>query len=335
MKIKIIYNKKNGVWGGANQFIRALESEFASLGCLAFDNDSADVFLLNSYQNLIDFLKLKRKYPNKIFIHRLGPIFYYYRGNVWKMIDKLTIEIANKFADLTVFQSFWSYNESVKLGFDKNKKYAIIGNATDQNVFKKISSNKKLSGGKIKLITDSWSKNIYKGFEYLKYLDENLDWNKYEMSFVGNTAIEFKNIKIIPAMPSEKLVVELNNSDIFIAPFKFEACSNSIIEAMSCGLPVIALDSGGNSEIVENGGELFIRKEELLERIKLVSDNYDYYQNKIKVFNIKEIAENYIEFIKKFSSSDKKEFDKNKYWFFYFKIFFYKKIISVFSKFLK
>ena len=35
--------------------------------------------------------------------------------------------------------------------------------------------------------------------------------------------------------------------------FHAEGCSNSIMEYMACGLPVVCTDSGGNREIVENG----------------------------------------------------------------------------------
>ncbi len=42
----------------------------------------------------------------------------------------------------------------------------------------------------------------------------------------------------------------LLNSNIFIHSSKGEGCSNAIIEAMASGLPIIATDVGGNSEIV-------------------------------------------------------------------------------------
>lgn len=41
--------------------------------------------------------------------------------------------------------------------------------------------------------------------------------------------------------------------DIFVLPSKSEGLSNTILEAMSAGLPVIATDVGGNSELVIDG----------------------------------------------------------------------------------
>ena len=40
----------------------------------------------------------------------------------------------------------------------------------------KILGNKEKINYPIKLIYDSWSSNIKKGFNYLKFLDENLDF---------------------------------------------------------------------------------------------------------------------------------------------------------------
>lgn len=45
----------------------------------------------------------------------------------------------------------------------------------------------------------------------------------------------------------------MQNMDMFVLPSKGEGISNTILEAMACGLPVIATNVGGNPELVVDG----------------------------------------------------------------------------------
>ncbi|NOT68508.1 MAG: TIGR03088 family PEP-CTERM/XrtA system glycosyltransferase [Methylophilaceae bacterium] len=55
-------------------------------------------------------------------------------------------------------------------------------------------------------------------------------------------------------LPGERSDVSelMQNMDLFVLPSLGEGISNTILEAMSCGLPVIATDVGGNPELVQN-----------------------------------------------------------------------------------
>lgn len=51
----------------------------------------------------------------------------------------------------------------------------------------------------------------------------------------------------------------MNCFDVFVFPSLSEGLSNVLLEAMACGLPIIAYDVGGNSElVVDNGGGYLI-----------------------------------------------------------------------------
>lgn len=61
-------------------------------------------------------------------------------------------------------------------------------------------------------------------------------------------------------IPGSKKNVEdyLNKSDIYVSASKTEGLPLSILEAMACGLPVVATDAGGTKDIVQNGVNGFL-----------------------------------------------------------------------------
>lgn len=299
-KIHILGEFKEGSWGGGNQFLKALKSEWQKLGTYEDSPEKAKYILFNSYQNLLLAAQLKRNLPEKVFIHRLGPIFHYHRGENWKLTDQLTLKVTKAVADLTIFQSNWSYHESVRLGFDASN-YTIISNAVDPTIFNSLGRTP-CPDQKVRLITTSWSANPNKGSAFLQYLDQHLNFSRYTMTFVGNTADKFKHIRLISPLDSSGLAQELKKHDIFIAPFRHEAASNAILEALACGLPVIALDSGSNREEIKKGGELFQDQKELLAKIGLVTQNYYTYQSHIEVIGIKDIAQRYLTAVEQIDS---------------------------------
>ena len=93
---------------------------------------------------------------------------------------------------------------------------------------------------------------------------------------------------------SQNLANKLRQSDIYITASQNDPCSNSLIEALSCGLPCLALKSGGHSEIVNDDNFLFSTKEELLEKVNNPAATILPVDRKIK--KPKEVAVKYISF---------------------------------------
>jgi glycosyltransferase involved in cell wall biosynthesis len=298
MKIYILYKINQGPYGGGNQFLKALRDYFISENVYAKNPETADAILFNSHHNFKELINLKKRYPEKILIHRIdGPVGLIRQND--KHTDKLIYKINNIIADASIFQSEWSQKKNYELGIKKKKFETVILNAPNPEIFNqshKIPFNKKQ---KTKLIATSWSHNLIKGFETYKWLDENLDFLKYEMTFCGNSPYEFKNIKHIKPLPSIELAKQLKIHDIFITASQKDPCSNSLIEALHCGLPAIALNDGGHPEIIGKAGLLFEKKEEIPDLIEKIAENYTAYTQQIALTNMNETGKQYFNFIKK------------------------------------
>lgn len=296
MKIHILFEFQDGPWGGGNQFLKALKNEFIQMNVYEEDIYKADAILFNSHHLIEQVKKFKREYPYKIFIHRVDGPVQIVRG-FDEGVDDIIFKANRLYADGTIFQSKWIKNESEKLGLKINKNYKIIINAPDSLIFNKNNNSIVKSDERIKLIATSWSGNIRKGFDVYQWLDDNLDFNKYEMTFVGNSPVTFKNIIHKQPMNSHNLANELRRNHIYITASKHEPCSNALIEAMHCGLPAVAYNNGGNPDIVGKAGELFLHSEEIEEKLKKIVDNYECYKKNINLPNISQVSQEYYDFM--------------------------------------
>ncbi len=335
MKIHIYYGFREGAWGGANQFLKYLKNYLISQDLYEEDPLKASVILFNSYPFREEWrfkrlLKIKR--DNKIIIHRVdGPISIVRGHGKWKYIDEIIYKFNKLAADGTIFQSRWSMINNKHIGMKSNDYETILLNGTDPSVF---SYTKSLIGEKVKLVCSSWSSNWNKGFKLYKYLDENLDFSKFEMCFIGNSPIKFKNIKYVKPLPPKSIAKKLRNYNIYITASVNDPCSNSLIEAISVGLPIIAINSGGNPEILErtNSGLLFNSENDAIEKIEDLVKNYSEIVKKIKPLTIDDVGKKYVEFSenleprKKISTGDVFRF---------MNFFYFKKIISGETKWIR
>ena len=297
--INISFEFHGGPWGGGNQFLKALKNELIKRGIYEKDPNKADVILINSHHDIDEAIKLKKKHQDKIFIHRIdGPVYLIRNEDL--NIDKFIFLVNSRLADGTIFQSIWSKQKNYSLGLKENNFEAIIMNAVDHSIFypKDEILEGKHRGEKWNLIATSWSPNMNKGFDLYKYLDENLDFQQYSLKFIGHSPIEFKNVIHLEPMAPNELADQLRKSDIYITGSKNDPCSNSLIEALACGLPCVVLNDGGHPEIIKNGGETFNTFEECLAKLELIKREYKRYRENIQIPNIEDITTQYTNFMK-------------------------------------
>lgn len=302
MKIQFLFSFKPGPYGGGNQFLKALKKSFAQQNIYTDNNKKADVILFNSnrgnLQKEIGSI-IRHKRNNKTLINRIdGPISLKVRKD--KFYDKLIWEINSLFMDGAIFQTDWSYQKMKTFRKSPTEiKHIVIPNAADPDVFYPEKKSKaENQSKKTKLVATSWASNYYiKGFDIYEYLDENLDFEKYEMNFIGNTPLKFKNIKHCPPVNSEQLAETLRTKDIFITASINDPCSNSLIEATQSGLPCVVRNSGGHPELIKNGGLTFNDKNDVCKQIDKVASNPEQYTRELPDFSLEDTAAQYRRFI--------------------------------------
>ncbi len=283
-------------YGGGNQFLLALKKEWEKQGLAVGRNRvgrATRAVLFNSFN--FDFDRLRRLSKERLkMVHRVdGPISVV-RGTE-RAVDDRIWQINHDLADATVFQSQFSLERHKEMGLEFRNP-VVIHNAADPEIFRPGSA--RAIGPKIRLITTSWSDNPRKGAAAYQWLDEHLDWNRYAYTFMGRVNAQFRNIRQLPPAPSEELAGILREHDIFLTASENDPCSNSLIEALSCGLPAVYLKSGGHPELVREGGLGFARVEEIPALLDRIAGDCGGFRKRIRAPVLRDVAEQYLSLLR-------------------------------------
>lgn len=256
MRIFLASSLKDSPWGGGNQFQLALSNELRNRGLLSMNLRDADVMLANSHHFRGSFIELHDwKRRGGTVIHRVDGPLVATRGGRGARAD-FEVALFNRLvADGTIFQSEWSRSRSKLLVPPGQGPSTVIINAP--NPAFSPNSHLKTRDRKLRIVSTSWSTNSRKGFELLAFLDNNLDFDRFSVAFIGRTPLRFKNIAVSSPMVSTDLAAELAKNDVFITGSKNDPCSNALIEGIAAGLVPVALRSGGHPEILSGKGLLF------------------------------------------------------------------------------
>ena len=278
-------------YGGGNQFLLALVGELERRGLSVETNrlsGATPACLYNSFN--FDFARLRRFARDNVrMVHRVdGPVGAY-RG-----FDDGTdrrIAAINALAHVTILQSQFSLEKHRELGIELRNS-VVVHNAVDPAIFHPPPS--RTSGKRLRVITTSWSANPRKGSDVLAWLDRNLDFDAYEVTFAGNTEETFEHVQVVAPLASEELADLLRAQDVFLAPSRDDPCSNALLEGLACGLPAAFRRSGGHPELVGDGGLGFDDVEELPDVLERLRDELDERRARIFVPSLTDVADAYL-----------------------------------------
>lgn len=183
----------------------------------------------------------------------------------------------------------------------------IVPNIVDTNKFKPLKSkpNNKIP----KIITvGGLDKDDKKGYELLintlsklskdgyvfncNIIGDGPNYNKLKAQIDQLDLSE--NVFLLGSIPNHELVNYYNESDFFVSSSKKETFGVAITEAMSCGLPVVSIKSGGPEEFITSEVGLLADHniDALVINMKVMLENYKQYN---KYLIRKKVDDNYSE----------------------------------------
>lgn len=302
MRIALVGPLRDGPWGGGNQFMKALRGELRRRRLYTEKKWSADVLIVNSHHFGFStvLLALRRFLGLGLLIHRVdGPVALVRADDNYIKTDRKIWKFNSVFADGTVFQSQWSLATSRERGFIGSNPVAVIQNAVDPSFFFDVGRR---IGPKVNVAITSWSSNVNKGFDLYSTLDREFDSKLFEITFVGNSPIEFERITMRPPMSSEQLGNFLRSQDVYLTASRDDTCSNALLEGIACGLFPVAIRSGGNPEIVGENGILFDPDQSISRVLIDARDRLLRGKPAKKTKSIQEVCDEYLDFIQKLKS---------------------------------
>jgi len=106
-------------------------------------------------------------------------------------------------------------------------------------------------------------------------------------------------------VPRKKMPRKYQDADVFVLPSYNEGMSNALLEAMSCGLPVVVTNVGGTEELVDKTNGFVFSPGNVEELVKILKELYfnkekleelgKNSRKKAEQFNWNNIANKYLE----------------------------------------
>lgn len=211
--------------------------------------------------------------------------------------------------------------ESISLGLTNSTKCIVSPNSVNDTVFRQmdqIECRKKIGVPEDVFIISFVGAFINrKGSNRVSAAINKIKGEPVYSFFVGRGDVSpsCRNILFQGQLPHEKIPVYLNASDAFVLPTLAEGCCNAIVEAMSCGLPIISSDLPFNRDVLDDSNSILIDpndEDSLINAITKLRDDKEKRRelacaslNKAKKLTIDKRAKDILTFIEKTYSNNR------------------------------
>lgn len=264
MKITLPNYDKSGIGGGwswISNFNKVMKENITE------DYQEADIFLIPSASMVSRDDVLKAKADGKKVVLRCDNIIKNSRNRNTGMTRMKDFA---EWADLVIFQSEFAKkllgNYLFPSGITGSTKIATILNSVDQDIFNTDGRTDSLTR---RLLYSKYSSDPTKNwdlarmaFQEYTHPDKSLTLvgrfdgglDEYNFDFYQDEVVNYAGLISDPG----NMAKVYKSSDVFLFSYFQDACSNTLIEALSCGLQIHdcygMLNTGGSPEIMEKLG---------------------------------------------------------------------------------
>jgi len=261
-----IKNKELGIRFYPNRYFKNSFNPFLGIKAMREVKRAVDDFkpdLVSCHSTFAGFwtrLCIKNKIPTIFTAHgwSFAEGMYFLRKNIVILAEKL----ASRYCSKIICVSEYDNQLALKYRITPEEKIMTIHNGVEITNHKPQTTNKlKAPNSKLQIVfvgrLDK-QKDSELLLEAFSELPDNIK-SKAEVLIIGdgpkleklqtiNNKLQIDNVRFLGGLPREKVFEILRESDVFVLISNWEGFPRSILEAMSCALPVIASDVGGVSE---------------------------------------------------------------------------------------
>lgn len=250
-------------------------------GYLTFSKFRIGKFKLSSWANKRAFKRAFSKLdtkPDVIYGHFWSAAYYGYelakKSNIPLFVASGESEISKMFAPPSDVEEFARYvsgvicvssknrDESIKLGLTSFDKCEVFPNAVNVDLFHKrdqVECRQQLGLPQNEFIVAfvGWF-NERKGSLRVAEAIKRIEGVKSIFIGKGEQDPQCDGILFKGALPHDQVPLYLGAADCFVLPTLAEGCCNAVVEAMSCGLPVISSNLPFNWDVLDEDNSIMI-----------------------------------------------------------------------------
>jgi len=202
-----------------------------------------------------------------VIIQRLDGVYYPSKhGQAYLERNKIIKDIYLNLADYIVFQSIHSKDQCFEMfGEKRDSDYAIVYNGVNKSKFFPLIDSLQSSKTKFQIVTTGNFRNKDMLEPIILALDKLVNKIEFELQIIGPIRNnEVKNylgrsyLRLDGPREPDEIANSLKRADMFIYSHLNPPCPNSVLESISCGLPVVGFDSGAMSELCFFSKELLV-----------------------------------------------------------------------------